>query len=170
MVGFSSIAQAQLLDGLRAYVKGEYDIAFRELKPFAAKGQGIAQYALGAMYENGRGVRQDDKKAVKWYRQAADQGVAKAQFNLGGMYGIGWGVPENHVQAYKWLELAAAGGLKEAMEARMQLAKLMTADQITIAQSLANKWRPKPTSLTNANPASASMQVTDRAFPLAQSP
>ena len=35
------------------------------------------------MYENGKGVPQDDAEAVKWYRMAAEQGDADAQFNLG---------------------------------------------------------------------------------------
>ena len=42
-----------------------------------------AQYNLGVMYENGQGVPQDYKTAVKWYRLAAEQGDAGAQFNLG---------------------------------------------------------------------------------------
>ena len=38
------------------------------------------------MYDNGRGVPQDDAEAVRWYRLAAEQGDAKAQYNLGEMY------------------------------------------------------------------------------------
>ena len=35
------------------------------------------------MYSDGRGVLQDYKQAVYWYKKAAKQGNAKAQFNLG---------------------------------------------------------------------------------------
>ena len=45
-----------------------------------------AQYNLGVMYDNGEGVPQDYKEAVKWYRLAAEQGNANAQTNLGNMY------------------------------------------------------------------------------------
>ena len=31
------------------------------------------------MYDNGEGVEQDFKKAVYWYRKAAEQGDAEAQ-------------------------------------------------------------------------------------------
>ena len=31
------------------------------------------------MYENGEGVKQDDREAAKWYRKAAEQGNADAQ-------------------------------------------------------------------------------------------
>ena len=34
------------------------------------------------MYENGRGVPQDDAEALKWYRKAAEQGNANAQKHL----------------------------------------------------------------------------------------
>ncbi len=48
----------------------------------ASQGNAAAQYNLGVMYANGRGVPQDYVQAMKWYRLAADQGDAKAQFNL----------------------------------------------------------------------------------------
>jgi TPR repeat protein len=35
------------------------------------------------MYHLGRGVPQNDKEAVKWYRKAAEHGHAKAQYGLG---------------------------------------------------------------------------------------
>jgi len=59
------------------------------------------------MYENGQGVVQDDKQAVKWYRLAAEQGDAKAQTNLGWMYYKGKGVSQDDKQAVKWYRLAA---------------------------------------------------------------
>jgi TPR repeat protein len=34
------------------------------------------------MYEDGRGVPQNDAEAVQWYRKAAEQGHAKARANL----------------------------------------------------------------------------------------
>ena len=52
----------------------------------ANKGHARAQFNLGEMYENGRGVKQDSKEAVRWYRKAAGQEHASAQFNLGVMY------------------------------------------------------------------------------------
>ena len=52
------------------------------------------------MYANGEGVSQDDVEAVKWYRNAAEQGDAGEQFYLGFMYAKGGGVPEDDVEAY----------------------------------------------------------------------
>ena len=50
---------------------GEGDVADCRIK--ANQGQSWAQYNLGLMYDNGRGVLQDYKVAVKWYRLAAEE-------------------------------------------------------------------------------------------------
>jgi TPR repeat protein len=62
------------------------------------------------MYHEGKGVPQDSREALKWYRLAADQGDPAAQFSLGLMYDRGNGVPQNYVQAYMWYSLAATSG------------------------------------------------------------
>ena len=66
------------------------------------------------MYDEGRGVPENDAEAVKWYRRAADQGVAYAQYNLGLMYLKGRGVPKNDAEAVKWFRRAADQGYAEA--------------------------------------------------------
>ena len=58
----------------------------------ADQGHTVAQYNLGVFYDSGRGVKQSDKEAVRWYQKAADQGHAGAQYNLGVMYPNGQGV------------------------------------------------------------------------------
>jgi TPR repeat protein len=73
----------------------------------AEQGDATAQYSLGLMYYNGKGVPKDDVEAVKWYRKAAEQGDATAQFYLGVMYAAGKGVPEDDVEAVKWYRKAA---------------------------------------------------------------
>ena len=60
----------------------------------------VAQFLLGAMYDEGHGVSQDYKTAVKWYTLAAEQGVARAQFNLGLNYATGLGIPQDNVYAH----------------------------------------------------------------------
>ena len=50
------------------------------------------------------------KKAVKWFRKAAEQGYAAAQFNLGYCYDEGQGVEQNYEEAVKWYRLAAEQG------------------------------------------------------------
>ena len=62
-----------------AYNKKDYATALREWKPLAEQGLADAQSNLGLMYDEGKGVPQNDKTAVKWYRLAAKQGDADAQ-------------------------------------------------------------------------------------------
>jgi TPR repeat protein len=51
--------------GNRAYRRGDYATALRELKPVAEQGNAYAQYYLGRMYRLGKGVPQNDKTALK---------------------------------------------------------------------------------------------------------
>ena len=51
--------------------------SFEDLIALAEAGDPDAQYNLGVMYANGRGVTQDDTEAVRWYRLAADPGYAR---------------------------------------------------------------------------------------------
>ncbi|WP_299071456.1 tetratricopeptide repeat protein [uncultured Paraglaciecola sp.] len=46
------------------------------------KGYADAQNNLGYMYQNGKGVAQDDKQAVFWYRKAVEQGYKRAKEKL----------------------------------------------------------------------------------------
>ena len=45
-----------------------------------------AQFALGWMYWDGKGVLQDYKEAISWYRKSAEQGHPRAQNDFGVMY------------------------------------------------------------------------------------
>ena len=70
----------------------------------------FAQCILGLMYEYGDGVKQDYEKAVKWYREAAEQGYRSGQNNLGMMYQLGAGVAFNSREAIKYIRKAAEQG------------------------------------------------------------
>jgi len=118
--------------------------AVRWARLAAAQGLAEAEYYVGYAYDNGDGVPQNFIEAVRLYRLAADQGLAEAQFNLGTMYANGDGVPQDDVQAYMWFKLAAARltetGREMAVDARDEVADVMTADQLTEAQRLAREW------------------------------
>ena len=98
-------------DGHAAAANGDHKTNRELRKLLAEQGDASAQYYLGNMYNDGQGVPEDDKEAVKWYRLAAEQGDANAQYNLGFMYDEGYGVPEDDKQAAKWYRLAAEQGL-----------------------------------------------------------
>ena len=88
----------------------DYKRAFPVCSRAAEQGDVLAQFILGAMYENGDGVPENDREAVKWYRLVAEQGLANAQLKLGWMYANGEGVPKNYREAAKWFRLAAEQG------------------------------------------------------------
>lgn len=104
------VAQAGFVAADDAFKRGDYATALRELRPLAEQGNANAQYRLGLMYANGRGVPKDDTQAVAWWRKAADQGYAPAQSNLGAMYANGRGVAQDDTQAVAWLRKAADQG------------------------------------------------------------
>jgi TPR repeat protein len=105
---------ANFQKGWTAYESGYYSTALREWTPLAKQGDAAAQFNLGVMYKNGKGIPQDYKTAVKWYTPAAEQGLVGAQFNLGQMYRLGQGVPQDYTTAAKWYKLAAEQGGADA--------------------------------------------------------
>ena len=81
----------------------------------AEQGDAEAQFNLGLMYDDGKGVPHDNTESVKWFRKAAEQGYAKAQHRLGFAYLIGQGVPKNDVEGVKWYRKAAEQGYALAL-------------------------------------------------------
>ena len=67
--------------GEEVYDQGDYATALKEFRVLAEQGDAAAQYNLGLMYADGRGVPQNDKKAVRWFRLAAEKGNADAGWN-----------------------------------------------------------------------------------------
>jgi TPR repeat protein len=87
--------------------------SFEEYLSLAKQGDAEAQLHLGNMYKKGKGVPEDYKEAVRWYRKAAEQGEAHAQMELGYMYRMGYdgeGVPQNYKEAVRWYRKAAEQG------------------------------------------------------------
>ena len=115
-ISLISIVYADYQDGLDAALEGDYKAALKIFQPLAEQGDINAQYALGWMYDDGRGLSEDDKLAVKWYRRAAEKGHIDAQYNLGHMYRRGDGIEKDYKQALKWYKKSAKQGNKKALE------------------------------------------------------
>ncbi len=67
----------------------------------------LAQVNLGMLYAQGRGVLQDDERALYWYRLSADQQCAVGQYHLGLCYAKGGGVQRDDRVALAWFHAAA---------------------------------------------------------------
>lgn len=103
------------LDGARsAYEKGNYTHAFSMYKEYAEQGDADAQYALGVLYYDGKGVIKDIQQSAKWITKAAEKGVTKAQLFLGNLYFAGEGMKQDYEDAIKWYLLAAKKGNVDA--------------------------------------------------------
>lgn len=70
----------------------------------AQKGNAIAQYLLGIMYQQGKSVKQNDKTAITWYTKAAEQNYRLAQYALVGIYKYGKGTPASSEKVNYWYE------------------------------------------------------------------
>ncbi len=115
LILFASMVQsANFQKGLDAFNKSHYKTAYKEWYSLAEQGDDRAQFGLGLMYKNGRGVFQDYEQAVYWYSKAAKQGNADAQLNLGNRYADGQGVLQDYKQAGHWYRKAAKQGYADA--------------------------------------------------------
>ena len=110
----ASLALAQMPEetlqrARQAFQQGNYAQVMQLLQPWAERGDAQAQYGLGLMYYEGRGVAQQSyANAREWWEKAAVQGYAKAQYNLGSMYEDGKGVAKDLFKAREWYEKAAS--------------------------------------------------------------
>ena len=100
--------------GTSALDRGDYTTAVEIFRSLAAQGVDGAQWALGAMYLEGRGVPRDYAMALMLHRQAAEQGHPLSQFDLGNMYDLGLGVSEDRAEAFKWFRRSAEQGYGDA--------------------------------------------------------
>ena len=146
-LGLTAPAGAEFKEAVAAYKRGDYATALREFRPLAIQGYAEAQYNLGKMYFDGKGLPRDLATAFQWCRKAAEQGHAKAQGLLGVMYYQGLGVPQDYLQAHIWFNLSASRSpldetFETAAKGRDEVAAKMSPAQIFEAQKLARKWRP----------------------------
>ena len=114
-----SIEVAPDLDDIRSVL---------DLQPLAVRGNANAQYQLGALFYQGKGVQRDFVQAFLWYRRAAQQGHADAQYSLGNMYLMGEGIKQDDYQARQWYEKASEQGHGSAQHNLESLQRIAIAE------------------------------------------
>jgi len=134
---------------------------FETVKRAAEQGDVKAQYLLGTMYAQGRGVTQNRTESAKWIQKAAEQGNAQARTSLGFLYAEGLGVTQNYTEAAKWFRLAAEQGNADAQAGLGFLCE----NGLGIAKNLveAAKWYSKAAEQGNANAKAALGEMHDEA-------
>jgi uncharacterized protein len=132
-------------------VPQDFSLALKSFNEAAVKGSVTAIHNLGLMYSRGLGVQQDEVEGFRRLKIAADYGFPASQFIVGWTYAHGKSsIPQDFVRAHMWFNLSAAAGNTDAVKARDDLAKKMSASQIAEAQQLARQWKPTPA--TNPKP------------------
>ena len=150
-----ALARADFNDGVLALMTGDYDKALKTLVPLAeTSNHAYAQYFLGRMYSEGRGVEKNAAEGAKWYRKAAEKGVQDAQFRLGGLYERGEGVPQDMEYAYAWYSVSAhIGNVKADAAMQAAAAKLAPAERQSatlLSTDLIQKYGTVPDSTSQA--------------------
>ena len=84
----------------------------------AEKGHLPAQYMLGRLYYDGKGLPRNLRKAARWFARAAGKGHASSQIMLGQMHYSGRGVPKDDKKALEWFRRAAAQGSATAKRSK----------------------------------------------------
>ena len=107
----------------------------QELDRRAQAGDAACQFQLGYLYANGKGVRQDNREAVHWYRQSALNGYPDGLIAMAEAFDLGRGVNKNPIAAYA-LAMAAVAAKPEAAVVANQLKAKLSADDIVAAEKM----------------------------------
>jgi len=100
-------AQAQNIKRGETKFKAEdYAGALKEFEPLAKKGNARAQYYLGRMYMEGKGVERNSMDGLELLNNAAQKDDPDAQYLLGDIYLHGKGVTYDQATAHTWFKKA----------------------------------------------------------------
>ncbi len=125
-------------------------VKLKDIINCAEQGDRVAQFMLGEIYNIGKEVPRNYKKAFEWYSKAAEQGDKNSQFCLYAAYYNGQGVPKNYVLAYMWLSLHIVNSSPAPFipypytyECLDDLEKKLSPNELAKAQDMANDWLTK---------------------------
>lgn len=106
----SAAEQASYIASLKQKIKPDQNLTevAKRIEAQAFEGVPEAQHDMGAIYVAGHGsIRQDLKRAVQWFEEAAANNVPNAKYNLGVLYHQGLGVDQDITKAMKLYQDAA---------------------------------------------------------------
>jgi len=109
--------QGNVEKGRAAYNTGDFTGAYWSYVPLAEEGHGEAQYRVGILLLQGRGVVQDIPKSIEWLKAGfktllaqAEEGDAHAQELVAEALANALGTSRNMKEALRWYEAAAKQG------------------------------------------------------------
>jgi uncharacterized protein len=154
-------ALADVKAGVDAWSRGQYELAVKEWRDPALKGNSDAQFNMGQAYKLGRGVKSDLNVALDWYRKAAERGHIQASDSYGHLLHYQGKVSE----ALPYLQASASRG-----EPRAQY---LLATELFNGVNISKDWVRAYALMTRASsagmaPASRSLAQMDQYIPLEQ--
>jgi TPR repeat protein len=127
-------------------------LLLKQLILAAGEGDAGAQYNLGIFYanhvdDNDHSVAYDRAESIKWFLEAAEQGLPRAQLKLGEAYAHQPVAPEDYVKACTWFLVAAANSSgihqQQARSGYAQASSKLTPARIATARARARVWKPQ---------------------------
>ncbi|MBI1239783.1 MAG: sel1 repeat family protein [Alphaproteobacteria bacterium] len=114
-------AQSAFSSGYDAYRDGDFETARSLWQPLADAGDARAQFNLGVLYAEGRGVERDMRLALAWWQKSAKQGHVRAAHNMG--LALIAGEPRGEAEtlepdfkgAAHWLRIGAEAGYANSL-------------------------------------------------------
>ena len=157
-------AQPLLADvkaGVDAWTRGEFDVAVKEWRGPALKGDPDAQFNMGQAYKLGRGVKADLDVAADWYSRAAKQGHLQAADSYG------------HLLHYRGRVAEALPYLQASSDRGDPRAQYLLATELFNGTNVSKDWVKAYAYMTRASasglaPASRSLAQMDQYIPLDQ--
>eukprot|EP00027_Filamoeba_sp_ATCC50430_P006030 CAMPEP_0168555470 /NCGR_PEP_ID=MMETSP0413-20121227/8354_1 /TAXON_ID=136452 /ORGANISM="Filamoeba nolandi, Strain NC-AS-23-1" /LENGTH=575 /DNA_ID=CAMNT_0008586327 /DNA_START=26 /DNA_END=1753 /DNA_ORIENTATION=- len=108
-------ARAQYRLGRHYELENKYAEAFKMYRSAAKNKLAAAQNALAKCFLRGNGVKQNFRKAYRWFEAAVQNGeIGEAQYYLGFCYEHGFGVQQDSARAVEWYKEAATKGYLQA--------------------------------------------------------
>jgi TPR repeat protein len=105
-------------------------LAKRWYKKADEKGVSDAQYRLGVMYEEGKGLSRSRHKTIEYYTKASHNGNMDATYRLGCFYLKGYNSAGDFRKAFALFTQAASMGHKQAVEALNSPENLIPGEKI----------------------------------------
>jgi TPR repeat protein len=92
------------------FVLQDYKRAAELICASADQGDANGQFNCGLMYSEGKGVAQDDARAVDYWQQAAEANHVAAINYIGQAYQSGTGLAQDPMAAFEQFQITAAAG------------------------------------------------------------
>lgn len=133
------------MDAQAAFNAGDFKTAAEIFQHLASQGDQGAQYNLGMLYLEGKGVPKDDTMAASLLEDSARQGNSIAALDLGILFRNGQGTKKDLERAYMWLQMAMMQltGQDQALASRYskEIAKTMSSNQMQAAKDMIENCR-----------------------------